>query len=480
MTTGYLLIVAVLVLGGVIATVGDRIGMRVGKARLSLFNLRPKQTATVISVLTGSVVSGTTLGLLFIISDQLRTGVFQLENLQSDLNTTRSELTQAQQDQADVEQALAESTQAQAQAKQRLTQINRSLKTAIDREAETQSQLQQTQSQLQGVSNQAQELRSEISSLQQERQTLLSQQASVRAQIQQRDAEIAQRDTEIAQKEERLAGLQDQQIFLEQEILRLEREFIGLRQGSLALSRNEPILAGLVRVDDMNQAQRLVEQLLQRANRVALERISAGIDQFDRRVIQISDSEVNRLINQIRDGDEYLVRLLPAANYVVGEPCVVRDRTACIQVFFEVFENRLIYEPGELLATTRVTAINPSAPAIFEQINLLLASSQFRAVQDGVVGDVVQIANGEVVPVSQFINRIRTYGQPLTLQAVASEPIFTTGPLRVDLLALSQGEVVFSTVQVSQLDVSPTLNFPPATDRPPEAESIDIQPFQPD
>ncbi|MEO0490517.1 MAG: DUF3084 domain-containing protein, partial [Cyanobacteria bacterium J06659_2] len=71
MTTGYLLIVAVLVLGGVIATVGDRIGMRVGKARLSLFNLRPKQTATVISVLTGSVVSGTTLGLLFIISDQL-------------------------------------------------------------------------------------------------------------------------------------------------------------------------------------------------------------------------------------------------------------------------------------------------------------------------------------------------------------------------------------------------------------------------
>ncbi|NJM85315.1 MAG: DUF3084 domain-containing protein, partial [Leptolyngbyaceae cyanobacterium RM2_2_21] len=37
--------------------------------------LRPRQTATVISVLTGSVVSATTLALLFAVSDQLRTGV---------------------------------------------------------------------------------------------------------------------------------------------------------------------------------------------------------------------------------------------------------------------------------------------------------------------------------------------------------------------------------------------------------------------
>lgn len=455
MTTGYLLIVAVLVLGGVIATVGDRIGMRVGKARLSLFNLRPKQTATVISVLTGSVVSGTTLGLLFVISDQLRTGVFQLENLQSDLNTTRSDLEQAQSAQADVEEALTESIAAEVEARQRLADINQSLKTAIERENETQAQLRRTQSQLQGVSRQATQLRSDIIALQQERQTLLDQQASVQAQIQQRDTEIAQRDQEIVQKEERLAGLQEQQAFLEQEILRLEREFIGLRQGSLALSRNEPILAGLVRVENRSQAQRLIEQLLQRANRIALERISAGIDQFDRRVIQIAETDIERLIARISDGDEYLVRLLPSANYVVGEPCVVRDRAACVQVFFEVFENQLIYEPGEVLATTSLTAVNPSAPAIFEQINFLLASSQFRAVQDGVVGDVVQIADGDVVPVSQFINRIRTYGQPLTLQAIASEPIFTTGPLRLDLLAVNQGEVVFSTRELGQTNIFP-------------------------
>lgn len=56
MTTGLVLIAAILILGGVIATVGDRLGTRVGKARLTLFNLRPRKTATLITILTGELL----------------------------------------------------------------------------------------------------------------------------------------------------------------------------------------------------------------------------------------------------------------------------------------------------------------------------------------------------------------------------------------------------------------------------------------
>ena len=42
MTSAYVLIFAVLILGGLIAALGDRIGTKVGKARLRLFNLRPQ------------------------------------------------------------------------------------------------------------------------------------------------------------------------------------------------------------------------------------------------------------------------------------------------------------------------------------------------------------------------------------------------------------------------------------------------------
>ena len=55
--SGWLLILALLILGGVLSTLGDRLGSRVGKARLSLFNLRPRRTAVLITVLTGSLIS---------------------------------------------------------------------------------------------------------------------------------------------------------------------------------------------------------------------------------------------------------------------------------------------------------------------------------------------------------------------------------------------------------------------------------------
>ena len=81
--TGWLLIISLLVLGGILSTLGDRIGSRLGKARLSIFNLRPRRTAVLITVLTGSLISALSLGLMLLVSRQLRVGLFELSELQS-------------------------------------------------------------------------------------------------------------------------------------------------------------------------------------------------------------------------------------------------------------------------------------------------------------------------------------------------------------------------------------------------------------
>lgn len=60
---------------------GDRIGTRVGKARLRLFQLRPKQTAVLITIGTGTLISASTLIILFSLSASLRQGVFQLDEI---------------------------------------------------------------------------------------------------------------------------------------------------------------------------------------------------------------------------------------------------------------------------------------------------------------------------------------------------------------------------------------------------------------
>ena len=70
--SAWLLILALLVLGGVLSTLGDRLGSMVGKARLSLFNLRPRKTAVVITALTGSLISALSLGLMLLVAAAVR------------------------------------------------------------------------------------------------------------------------------------------------------------------------------------------------------------------------------------------------------------------------------------------------------------------------------------------------------------------------------------------------------------------------
>lgn len=82
---GIFLVFIIAVLGGFIALFGDRVGMRVGKKRLSIFGLRPKYTSMIITVITGIFISGTTLLLLAFVSNDVRTALFRMKSIQKEL-----------------------------------------------------------------------------------------------------------------------------------------------------------------------------------------------------------------------------------------------------------------------------------------------------------------------------------------------------------------------------------------------------------
>jgi len=50
------LIFTVLIISGLIAFVGDWIGLKIGKKRVTIFGLRPHHTAIVITIISGIVV----------------------------------------------------------------------------------------------------------------------------------------------------------------------------------------------------------------------------------------------------------------------------------------------------------------------------------------------------------------------------------------------------------------------------------------
>ncbi|MGV3721785.1 MAG: DUF3084 domain-containing protein, partial [Actinomycetota bacterium] len=76
-----ILILLLLVLCGFIAYMGDLLGRRLGKKRLSVFGLRPKHTAILLTVVTGVVIAAVTFGIAVISVPGFRNVVTQGERL---------------------------------------------------------------------------------------------------------------------------------------------------------------------------------------------------------------------------------------------------------------------------------------------------------------------------------------------------------------------------------------------------------------
>ena len=72
----WILIVLLILLGGLIAPFGDLLGTKIGKARFSILKLRPKKTATIVTVLTGGFISLISIGLLLLVSEEFRQRLF--------------------------------------------------------------------------------------------------------------------------------------------------------------------------------------------------------------------------------------------------------------------------------------------------------------------------------------------------------------------------------------------------------------------
>lgn len=81
------LIFAVIVLSGLVAYIGDQIGMKIGKKRLSLFGIRPRYTSMIITVITGILIASISISLLLLASRGVRMAVFDMERLIRELGS---------------------------------------------------------------------------------------------------------------------------------------------------------------------------------------------------------------------------------------------------------------------------------------------------------------------------------------------------------------------------------------------------------
>jgi uncharacterized protein (DUF3084 family) len=455
---GYWLILAILVLGSIIATAGDRIGSKVGKARLSIFNLRPKKTATLVTIATGGVISASTLGVLLITSSQLRDGLFRLESIRADLAEARS-----QKEMIETELNDAKSQREDAQAE--LDIINRSLSASLFKQAETekeleaaQGQLLQTQEKLNQVLDQEQELIDEVSSLLSEQEQILAESDQLRIESEKLLSERSGLEDSLEQitvdrqalrekidsAQNRLNEISTQRSELAREVENLEysRDRLSegiqaLRQGSVAIQADQ-ILAAAVTFPELSRSElrQAVTGLVQESNRNAIELLGFLPDQAPTApVITITETQLNNLLDRIDDGRSYVIRLLSAGNYL-------RQETS-IGIVADVIPNQIIFNQGEVIASLRFEA-NMSAAEKEERVSQLFSLANFRAKQEGILFDPITGRVG-VFPqkaLNQLLDEISQFDFSFKIQVVTKDPIFTGSPLTIELLVVEGDQVI--------------------------------------
>ena len=472
MTSGYILIAAIFILGGIIAAFGDRLGTKIGKARLRLFNLRPRQTAMMITVITGMLISAFTLGILFSLSESLRRGIFQLDDILKEKRHIEGELAQVKQQKLEVEQQLSRVREEQSQAvvdleainldfkqsKQQLSKISaqakklrQELNNLLAQRDDRLAQLERLQQQSQELQSQLQQREQQIS--QQDRilveketrlQELEEQQKILQNQVQERDRSIALLDEAIATAEtslrlrtQRLEQLESQLNFLSRNVAALEQSYQELREKKITIVKGQVLSSAVVRIVDPNAARSAIDSLLRQANTNAIKATQFSGTTSKQRIVKITRAQVEQLVSQIKDGQDYVIRILSAGNYVQGEKRV--------EVFADLALNQQIFPAGEDIATVSIDSRDITRQEVQERLNWLLAVSKFRAQRAGVLGE-IEIGDNQVESLVNFVNKITQATEPVDeIKAVVAENTYTAGPLKLDFVVMRNGEVVFST-----------------------------------
>jgi uncharacterized protein (DUF3084 family) len=364
---GVSLIFVIVITGGIIAFFGDRIGTRVGKRRLSLWGLRPRYTSIIITILTGILIAGATMGVLTVISYDVRTALFGMEALKQQTQALSDEVGKRNKELAAAHAEIAKKNAEFAATNERIASITK-----------------------------------EIQILQASKQAL----------------------------DGRIAALSDARTELQKDIDRLNELTANLRKGIATVREGAIVLrAGEVLTVNVIQGggtaadveQRLTVYM-QEANQRLRERFQIQDPKLD--LIFIPKAHAEDVISfLIARPESFVLRLLSASNVVVGEPVIGQFEIFPNRLIFEqgtiVLSDRVEYS-GKVKDADQIMAI------FLRRVNEIAV--QKGIIPDPLQGTVGAVSMEQYFEV---LNQLRKLKGAIEIAAVTTETIYSAGPLRI-------------------------------------------------
>lgn len=208
-----------------------------------------------------------------------------------------------------------------------------------------------------------------------------------------------------------------------------------LRERPIALVKGQVLTVTLVKIERNTNLEELIDGVLNEANRGVMLTLGYGNQFRNQRFVQITKGQVEQMKEQLSQNGEYLVRILSAGNYVQGEENV--------RIFADVTPNQKVYAKNEQIASITFEASDLKGTELQEKLDFLISVSQFRARREGILGKIL-IGDGKIVSLINFIQQLQLANQSVDeIIAIAANETYTSGPLQINLVVISDGEEIF-------------------------------------
>ena len=367
---GLRLIIILAVVGGLIAFIGDKLGSKIGKKKLSVFGLRPYYTSVLMTVITGVLIAATTIIVMAASSDSARTAMFGMEQLQDELRS-------------------------------------------LNREKEA-------------ASLEIEKARADLADRNKEIQELDAERAQLAAEVSTSREELGRARAEVNSLTESKATLEAEVGSLEETTERLRRGIVAMREGSVVYRSGEVIYAGVLssKLNDEENAKQM-EMFLSAANEAAMQRMGIRSEEpVD--VLWLPNELAQAALKEIQSADgNVFVRLRAVANIIAGEPAICT---------VELVHNECVYKDNELIFSKVIDVsdikygLDREILAFLNEVNHTAVRAG--VMPDPLTGKVGNLDAGTMVQTGE---KMADLGGQVMLKAYARGDIYTSGPVLLRL-----------------------------------------------
>lgn len=407
---GLALIAVLAVMGGAIAYIGDKLGTKVGKKKLSMFGLRPKHTSIIVTIVTGILIAASTLGILSLTSRDVRTALFGMEALKNNLARLSQEVA--------VKNNELETSRAALQAK--IAEFS----TLDARVKESAKQLAEITDELSQVTDERDRTIAALSKVQADYTT-------AKGDLTKATKEISALQTTKAELDKRVASLNEAKVSLQSDVDRLNELAVNLKKGievvreGVVIFRAGEVLSTNVVQGGLSQEQteQALSQIIYGTNRSITDKLGV---QSDLEVLWVSKNDYQQAASLISSTPgSIIVRITAAGNTIYGEPTISR---------IDLFPNKLVYDAGAVVYS-EVFDAGKNNQHSEEAVLLFLQKVNSEAIKEGILPDPIQGTVGAMSGSQLFetINKVKRFNGKVEIAAVTTDDIHTAGPLKITI-----------------------------------------------